>query len=94
MMFCGISPQGYLFTDTDMDGIAIDLVAKVYDDSITLDTIPDRFFLAFTYYVLHRFYAGTDDPRSSYYYGLFDREWAKALRPPIRQYRIDLGTDL
>lgn len=94
MMICGISPQGYLFTDTDMDGIAIDLVAKVYDDSITLESLPERFFLAFTYYVLHRYYAPVDAQRSNYYLAMHEREWLKVHRPQLRQYTIDLGSDL
>lgn len=93
-MRCGISNQGYIVTDFDMREADIDLVAKVYDDSITLESLPERFFLAFTYYVLHRYYAPVDAQRSNYYLAMHEREWLKVHRSQLRQYTIDLGSDL
>jgi len=93
-MRCWISNQGYIVTDFDMRGAAIDLVAKVYDESVTLESLPERFFLAMTYYVLHRYYANMDAEKSKYYLAMHEREWLKVHRSQLRQYTIDLGSDL
>lgn len=93
-MRCGISNQGYIVTDFDMSEMNIDVVAAVYDESVTLESLPERFFLAFTYYVLHRYYALTDTERSAYYLAMHEREWLKVHRPQLRQYTISIGSDL
>lgn len=89
---CAISDMGYLFTNFDMSGHTINLLCKAYDPSISIDSLPDKYFLAFVYYSLHRYYI-SDPAKSNYYHTLFTSEWAKS-NASRRVYSMGFGGDL
>lgn len=91
-MRCAVSNQGYLFTDFDMEDQDITMLCRIYDDSITLDTIPDKYYLAFVYYVLHKI--ATEPGEGQYYYNLHSQEWKKIHRQQVRIPFVSYGGDI
>lgn len=90
---CAISSLGYLFTNFELADKDVVLLCRAYNPEITLDTLPDKFFLAFAYYALHRHHI--DDPnKSNYYLAMHEREWSKVRNPNPAVYTTALGNDL
>jgi len=66
----------------------------VADPLISLDNIPDRFQLAATYWIMHRYYAGRDAGLSNYYNQLYEVEWAKVCHNRLKPLVSYIGDDL
>ncbi|HNX37626.1 MAG TPA: hypothetical protein PL124_07495 [Candidatus Cloacimonadota bacterium] len=74
-----------------MAGKTVVLVCKIADPKLTVDTLPERFQLAATYWVLHRHYSETDANKSSYYHDLYSSEWMKTRHQRTGTPLVNLG---
>jgi hypothetical protein len=90
---CTVSNTGYIFTNFDMADSDITILCTAYNEALTLDSLPNRYFLAFVYYVLHRHYMAEPD-KANYYMALHQREWLKVHRQSPQQFTMGMGTDL
>lgn len=93
-MQCALVNNTLHFSD-DVTDKKITIVGKVYDTGLSIDELGDRYTLAFTYYVMHRYYATQGDAEKAEYYGiLYSNEWSKVRRPTAIVKQMNLGTDL
>lgn len=90
---CAVSNTGHIFTNFDMEGSDISILCIAYNEALTMESLPDRFLLAFVYYVLHRHYI-SETEKANYYLAMHQREWTRAHRQTLQQYTMGMGTDL
>jgi len=75
-----------------MTGKTVIIVGRMIDDTLTVDTLPDRFQLTAIYWVLHRHYADSENAaKAQYYYNLFESEWAKTRHQRTGTPLVNLG---
>lgn len=86
--------SGQVVYSSDMSDYTVTAMCVVADPLISLDSFPDRYQLAATYWILHRYYAGRDNAMSSYYLGMFDVEYAKVSHNRLQPLDSHLGSDL
>ena len=86
--------SGQVVFSTDMSDYTVTAMCVVADPLISLDNIPDRFQLAATYWIMHRYYAGRDAGLSNYYNQLYEVEWAKVCHDRLKPLVSYIGSDL
>lgn len=85
---------GQVVFSGDMSDYTLTAMCVISDPNITLNSIPDRFLLAATYWVLHRHYSGKDGNLATYYHQLYRTEWEKVSHNRIKPLTSYLGDDL
>jgi hypothetical protein len=86
--------NGQVVFSTDMSDYTVTAMCVIADPLINLNSIPDRFTLAATYWILHRYWSTKDANQSNYYHQLYDIEWAKVQHNRLHPAVIGIGTDL
>jgi len=90
---CAVSKLGYLFSNFELGGKNVVLTCKAHQPGATIEELPDKMFLAFAYYALHRHHL--DDPnKSNYYLAAFDNEWQIVRGSSRGSYVTSIGTDI
>lgn len=89
-----VMPSGQVVFSGNMRGHKLTALCTVADPQLSLDSIPDRFQQAATYYIMHRYFSGRDNVQSEHYRTLYAVEWAKVRHNRLRPLESYLGDDL
>jgi len=91
---CQVSNHGILYTNFEIQGSNLVIDALVYDDSLSLENLPDGHKLAFAYWVLFRYYSSRNEKLAATYEALHEREMIKLRRRSTAIVNCSLGSDL
>ena len=65
-----------------------------YDDTITIETIGDKWTIGFIYYILSRYYSAVDANQSNYYREMYDMQVARISQRRMAAPMVSIGDDL
>jgi hypothetical protein len=91
---CQVASHGVLYTNFEIQGSGLVIDATVYDDSLTLENLPDKYKLIFVYYVMQRYYTSRNADLAAAYASMHEREMAKLRRRTTAIMNCSLGSDL
>lgn len=89
-----VMKDGLVVFSADMTDYTLTAMAIVCDPDITADELPDKYMLAATYWIMHRWYSTRDANQSNYYRSLYDIEIAKTRHNRLQPLDSYLGDDL
>lgn len=92
---CLIHPNGKIyFAQPVTSSDRLQLSVTQYETDLQVEDLPDKYTLAFQYYVLGRYYSDIDSEKANYYMRLFHQQWAKVRHNTLASGRQDWGDDL
>ena len=86
--------QGKVYTGISLTGKKVTVDGIFYDSNMTIDSLGDKWTIAFVYYVLSRYYSATDANQSNYYSDMYEIQVARVSNRRLTAPMVNIGDDL
>ena len=83
-----------IYTDFSIVTRVCKLDALFYNDGITIESLGNKWMIAFVYYVLSRYFSTSDPNQSNYYRDMYEMQVARVSTRRLTATMVNIGDDL